>query len=258
VPAGTQLSYLIAVINRRPTPVGDVTLNLATPGGTTFISNASSPAGCATAFPCDLGEMQSGEVRLVVTTVQAATSATSPFAVTATLTPSSASANDSLTATSTQTVASGGDVQVTVSGPSTAPPGTTVKITTTLTNAGPGDAAGVLLNGMVTGTAASLPVFASNTGQCINAFPCALGTLVKGVSVSVVSSYTVPSGFQSGATFTATATSATADSNAANNTASYVFSQTSSGCSSTGGPATMLGWSGLALALLVWRRRHTF
>jgi uncharacterized protein (TIGR03382 family) len=98
VPAGGQFNYVIAVINRRPTPIDDVTLDLALPSGSTVISNASSPAGCATAFPCNLGPIQAGAVVLVVTTVQAATTAVSPFVATATLTPSSASASDSLSA----------------------------------------------------------------------------------------------------------------------------------------------------------------
>ena len=114
VPAGGQFSYVIAILNRRPTAIDDVTLDLALPAGTTFISNISSvwpqpssPAGCTTAFPCDLGGLQPGQVVLVVTTVQAAPAATSPFVATATLTPSSSSTADNLTATSIQTVDAG-------------------------------------------------------------------------------------------------------------------------------------------------------
>jgi MYXO-CTERM domain-containing protein/uncharacterized repeat protein (TIGR01451 family) len=265
VPVGGQFSYLIAVLNRRPTAIDNVTLDLALPAGTTFISNVSSPAGCVTAFPCTLGAMPAGGVELIVTTLQAPLNATSPFIATATLTPSSANASDNLTASSTQTVATGGDVQVTVTGPATLTAGTTVTITTTVTNNGPGDAAGVTLAGTISGTSATLPTLSSNSGACAIAFPCALKTIAAGATRSVASTFSVPAGFQSGATFSVTANSVTPDTNMSNNTASFVFSVGTtpapagkSGCSSTGEPATMLGLLGLALALTLRRRRDTF
>src|SRR5450631_2230371 len=152
VPAGAPFRYLIAVLNRRATAISNVTLDLALPSGTTFISNASSPAGCATAFPCALGPMQAGEVLLVVTTVQAPVNAASPFVATATLTPSTLVGNsDNLVASSSQTVATGGDLQLTVSGPTPVTAGNTATVTTTLTNLGPGDAAEVVINGTLSG-----------------------------------------------------------------------------------------------------------
>ena len=261
VPAGAQFPYLIAILNRRPTSIANVQVNLALPPGTTLVSSASSPAVCTTGFPCNVGTMQSGEVLLIVATVQAPLNATAPFVATATLTPSSSGPNDSLTSTSTQTVASGGDVQVTVTGPSTLTPGATAIITTKVTNAGPGDAAAVVVNGSVTGTAANPPVFVSNDGECVNAFPCLFDTLVKGETVSFTTSFTVPATFQSGAKFTATATSTTPDSNSANNAASFTFASgtasSGGGCSSSGGPTTLFGLLGLAVAIVL-RRRNTF
>jgi len=263
VPAGAPFRYLIAVLNRRATAISNVTLDLALPSGTTFISNASSPAGCATAFPCALGPMQAGEVLLVVTTVQAPVNAASPFVATATLTPSTLVGNsDNLVASSSQTVATGGDLQLTVRGPTPVTAGNTATVTTTLTNLGPGDAAEVVINGTLSGAGANPPTFTSNSGQCLNAFPCAMGTIQKGVTVSVTSTFSVPAGFQNGTTFTATVAASTPDSNSANNSASFAFSTTSSssggGCSSTGGPATVLGLLGLALVLVIRRRGNTF
>lgn len=261
VPAGAQFSYLIAVLNRRSTPIDNVTVNLALPSGTTFVSNVSSPAGCETAFPCNVGPMQPREVLLIVATVQASTTATSPFLVSATATPSSSDPNDNLTATSSQTVATGGDLQLTLTGPSTVTAGTTVTLTTKVTNAGPGDAAGVMVNSNLTGTAATLPSLTSNGGSCTSVFPCALGTLAAGQTVTIASTLTVPAGFQGGATFTTTASSTTPDSNAANNSATFTFgagtTSGSSGCTSTGGPATLVGLVGLAMAFIL-RKRHTF
>jgi MYXO-CTERM domain-containing protein len=262
VPAGAQFPYLIAVINRRPTSISNVQVDLALPSGTTLVSAVSSPAGC-TGFPCSLGTVAEGQVVLIVATVQAPVNSPNPFIATATLTPASSYAGDNLTATSSQAVASGGDVQVTVTGPTTLAAGSSAVITTTVTNAGPGDAASVVVNGTVSGTSANPPVLASIAGGCIGTqFPCQFGTLAKGQTVSFTSTFTVPTTFQSGATFTAVATSSTPDSNSANNTASFTFAVAGSGssgggCSASGEPATWLGLLGLALTIVL-RRRHTF
>jgi uncharacterized protein (TIGR03382 family) len=263
VPAGAQYPYLIAVINRRPTSIDNVQVDLALPSGTTLVSSVSSPAGC-TGFPCNLGTLQAGAVVLIVATVQAPLTAPDPFIATATLTPSSSYAGDNLTAASSQAVASGGDVQVKVTGPTTLTPGNTAVITTTVTNAGPGDAASVVVNGTISGTSANPPVLASIGGGCVaTEFPCQFGTLAKGQTVSFTSTFTVPTTFQSGATFTAVATSATPDSNGDNNTASFTFAVASSssssggGCSASGEPVTLFGLLGLGVAMVL-RRRHTF
>jgi uncharacterized protein (TIGR03382 family) len=178
---------------------------------------------------------------------------------------SSSYAGDNLTASSSQAVASGGDVQVTVSGPTTLTAGSSAVVTTTVTNAGPGDAASVVVNGTVSGTSPNPPVLASIGGGCVaTQFPCEFGTLAKGQTVSFTTTFTVPSTFQSGSSFTAVATSSTPDANSANNTASFAFalggsssSSSGGGCSSSGEPVTLLGLLGLAVALVL-RRRHTF
>ncbi len=254
VVAGNTSSYVIAVINRRPTAINSVTLALTPPSSSNVVSTVSGPAGCS-GFPCTFGPMQAGDVVIVVTTLQVAATASGPFPVSVTLTPSSPSAADSLTATTTQTVATGGDVKVSVTGPSAVIPGSTATLVTTVTNAGPGTATGVVLNGAVSG-AANPPTFSANSGVCTGAFPCTVGTLTAGASVSVTSSFAVPAGFASGATFTATVSSTTQDPNPGNNSASYAFSVTGkSGCSTSGEPATVLGLLGLAFGLALHRRR---
>ncbi len=236
-----------------------MSLDLTLPTGATFTSNVSSPAACATAFPCTFGPMQPGDVVLVVTTIQVSATPANPFTVTATLTPSSSSVSDNLTSTSTQTVATGGDLQVSVTGPSPVSTGTTVVRTTTITNAGPGEAAGVSLNGTLSGPATNPPVFLANDGACSTAFPCSLNAIPAGQTVTISSVYSVPVGFQSGSTFTATVSSVTPDANLANNTATFAFSTTaSSGCSTTGEPGTVFGLVGVALAAFLRRRRDTF
>ena len=122
----------------------------------------------------------------------------------------------------------------------------------------------MVVNGTVSGTSANPPVLASIGGGCVaTEFPCQFGTLAKGQTVSFTSTFTVPTTFQSGATFTAVATSSTPDSNSANNTASFTFAVGSSssssggGCSASGEPVTLFGLLGLAVAMVL-RRRHTF
>jgi MYXO-CTERM domain-containing protein len=254
VVAGNQSSYVMAIINRRPTAINSVTLALTPPSSSTVVSTVSSPAGCS-GFPCTFGPMQPGDVVIVVTTLQVAATASGPFPVSVTLTPSSPSAADSLTATTSQTVATGGDVKVSVTGPSAVIPGSTATLVTTVTNAGPGTATGVVLNGAVS-SSPNPPTFSANSGVCTGTFPCSLGTMASGTSFQVNSVFNVPAGFASGATFAATVSSTTQDPSPGNNSASYAFSVTGkSGCSTSGEPATVLGLLGLAFGLALHRRR---
>ncbi len=253
---GQQSSYVVAIINRRPTAINSVTLDLTAPASSTIASTVSSPAGCSTGLPCTFGPMQAGDVVLVVTTLQVAATASGSFPVNVTLTPSSASSADSLTAATTQTVATGGDLKVAVTGPASVIPGSPATLVTTVTNVGPGTATGVVLNGAVSGSASNPPTFSANSGGCTGAFPCSVGTLTSGASVSVNTVFSVAAGFASGASFTATVSSTTQDPNPANNSASYAFSTTGkSGCSATGEPASVLGLLGLGFGFLLRRRR---
>ena len=65
---------------------------------------------------------------------------------------------------------------ITKTGPTSVVPGTDVVYTITVTTAGPSDAASVVVTDA---TPAGL-TFVSNTGDCLTAFPCALGTVPAG------------------------------------------------------------------------------
>jgi MYXO-CTERM domain-containing protein len=92
---GAQAIYLIAVLNRRTTPVDGVQLALQLPAGATVVN---STGGCQ-AIPCALGTMQPLELRPVFVTVQAPSPTVYPFEVTAQLSATSTGTDDNLTST---------------------------------------------------------------------------------------------------------------------------------------------------------------
>ena len=110
-----------------------------------------------------------------------------------------------LTATATDTGAPGGtsefggaapvqfvaNVRITKTGPPAITPGTTVSYSLVITNDGPSAASGVSVDDP---TPPGL-TFVSNSGACTTPFPCAIGTLQPGQSVSIAATFTVPAGY---------------------------------------------------------------
>lgn len=255
VPVGGNARYIIAVLNRRATAVAGATLDLSFPSGGTVVS----AQGACTSFPCALGSLAQGAVKLVVATIRIPGSPPDPFSLTATLAPASADAQDNLGATVSTPVASGGDLQVTVSAPAPAQvsAGASATFTVTLTNAGPGTATGVTVSRSASAGGTALQV-AGGGGACTPS-GCSFATLSPNTSQTLSSTVTVPAGFSGDITLTATVTSATPDPTPANNTASATASTATapaskSGCSATGEPATALGVAAVALAFLRRRR----
>lgn len=99
------------------------------------------------------------------------------------------------------------DVSVAIAGPASADPGMSVEYTVTVTNDGPTVASGVSLD-LPTPTGAT---FVSNGGDCDTAYPCALGDVQSGTTLTITSTYTIDGGFDGTASFTATATSTAPD-----------------------------------------------
>lgn len=87
---GMTVEYTVTVTNNGPTVASGVSLDLPTPTGATFVSNAGD---CTTAYPCDLGNVQSGATLVVTSTytVDAGFDGTASF--TATTTTASPDAN---------------------------------------------------------------------------------------------------------------------------------------------------------------------
>ena len=106
------------------------------------------------------------------------------------------------------------DLSVTKTGPATVVAGDHITYTITVHNAGPSAAADVLLEDLV-------PVeltFVSATGPCTT-FPCSLGTLAAGATVSAQVTYAVPAIYLADTVVsTARVSSSTVDPNESNNT----------------------------------------
>ena len=78
--------------------------------------------------------------------------------------------------------------RITKTGPASIVAGNPLVYTITVTNTGPSDAAGVVVNDPTpTGLA-----FVSNTGDCTTAFPCALGVVPAGATRTITATFTVP------------------------------------------------------------------
>ena len=183
--AGNQLAYTITVTNNGPSDALNVNVTDTTPAGLVFISNAGD---CTTAFPCALGTVPAGESRVITATFQVPSSYTAPSPivnitdVTTTTTETNLLNN---TATANTTLQLDADLGITKTGPATIAAGDTIVYTTVITNNGPSDAVAVQVDDP---TPANL-VFVSNTGDCVTAFPCALGSIPAGESRTITSSY---------------------------------------------------------------------
>ena len=121
-------------------------------------------------------------------------------------------------ATDTSQITPQADLAVTKTGPVSVVPGNTAGYTIVVTNGGPSTATDVVVNDP---TPTGL-TFASNSGDCTTAFPCALGSLGPGATRTITTSMLVPPGYQTPNPIvqTVTVSSPTTDTTPANNTAS--------------------------------------
>ncbi|HXI14272.1 MAG TPA: choice-of-anchor Q domain-containing protein [Thermoanaerobaculia bacterium] len=212
---GRDVTYTLTVTNNGPSNAANVTLTDPTPAGLTLLS-ASAP--CANGFPCPLGSLNSGAVRVITATYRVSPSFTGGT-ITNTASVSSGtndpvSSNNSATASSSGSASS--DVAITKTGIGTVSPGAPIQYTITVTNDGPSDATGIVINDPTpTGLA-----FESATAPCATGFPCSVGSLASGSSVTITANYTVLRSF-SGAFITnsATISSSSADPSSGNNSA---------------------------------------
>ena len=109
------------------------------------------------------------------------------------------------------------DVAITKTGPASIVAGNPLVYTITVTNNGPSDAAGVVVSDA---TPAGL-LFASNTGDCTTAFPCALGVVPAGGTRTITATFDVPVAYPGLGPIVnvASVSSSTTDDSATNNTA---------------------------------------
>jgi len=213
--AGQNIVYTIVVTNNGPSTANAVSVADPTPSGLTFVSNSGA---CTSAYPCALGNLTSGQNATITSTYTIAPGAagsviTNTATVSSTTTDPTAGNN---TAAKTTSITGSADISITKSGPASSTPGSTLSYTITVTNNGPSDAAAV----NVSDATPANTTFVSNSGACTTAFPCALGTMTAGQSMTITSTFTVSPAFTgSSIANSATVTSATSDPNAGNNTA---------------------------------------
>ncbi|MCM2315239.1 MAG: DUF11 domain-containing protein, partial [Thermoanaerobaculia bacterium] len=110
------------------------------------------------------------------------------------------------------------DVSASISAPASVAPGSTLTVTSTVSNVGSLPAYSTRLD---VPTPAGL-TFVSNTGNCVTAFPCMLGTLGVGGTGSVTTTWAIPAGYLAPDPIpvSATASVGPSDTNLANNMAS--------------------------------------
>ena len=225
ITAGTNATYTITVTNNGPSDAQSVSISDALPPGTTFVSESQisgsdnfACTGTAT-ITCTLANFPGGNTDTFAIVFKVSPTVTGGTTLTNTATVSSSTpdpdmANNSFSAASTVGAASA-DLAITKSGPAAVAAGLNVTYTITVTNNGPSDAPSV----MVTDPTPAGTTFVSNSGACVTAFPCSLGTLTSGQSVIIRATYTVNANAASGSTITNTSTvsSAVNDPNAGNN-----------------------------------------
>ena len=217
--AGQSIAYNVVVTNNGPSSAATVTVADPTPAGLTFVSNSG---GCATAYPCNLGTMASGQVITITSTYTVSPGATGSITNTASVSSTTTDTVPSNNSNSTTaTVNASADLLITKSGPASSTAGSTLIYTITVTNNGSSDAGSVT----VTDATPASTTFVSNTGACTTAFPCALGTLTAGQSKTITSSFTVSPAFTgTSISNTANVTSTTSDPLLPNNSATATTS----------------------------------
>jgi uncharacterized repeat protein (TIGR01451 family) len=246
VNATANVTYTIAVTNNGPDSSATPTVSATLTNGT--ISSAPGCATTPTTATCSLATLASlgsANVTVVATapnqggTMSLAASVSSS---TADLTPGNDSASQSTVVTPKA------DLSIAKTA-GTAVAGQTANFTITVTNNGPSDAASVT----VSDPAPAGTTFSSNSGGCTTAFPCALGTLTPGQSVTINSAFALPSNATGTVTNTATVGSATNDPNGTNNTANATASITQSAdlSISKSGPSNALPNSTIAYDVTV-------
>jgi large repetitive protein len=228
--AGGLVSFTITATNNGPARSRDVTVQDTLPAGTVLASLQPSAGGSCLGVPiggtgtltCKWSGFTAvgpAGARSVVVGLRIAASFPNGgslvnTATVSTLTPDSNPANN--TASATTIVSTSADLRVTKTGPATAVAGTDATYTIQVKNFGPSNAQPVTLND----PAPPGLTFVSATAPCAGGFPCALGAMAAGATVSVDVTFSIDSGYAGPDPIvnTATASSTTSDPLPANNT----------------------------------------
>jgi large repetitive protein len=214
---GTNATYTIVVKNQGPSVATAVILADPGPAGLAFIS-----ASCGASFPCNLGNLQAGDERVIRTTYRVPFPYTAADPVTNVATATS-STPDPDPANNTDRVGvavdANADLQLQKTGAANAVAGDLATYTLTVTNAGPSSAGDVTIDDPVQ---PGIVAIVSVNGAGCAALPCNLGTLAPNQSASVVVTVRIDPAAKGGAVVrnVANVSSSTPDKNLINNSAS--------------------------------------
>ena len=221
VSAGAPLSYTINVSNLGSSSTsGTITVADTLPSGVTSASGSGTGWTCGapsgSVITCTApGPLASGNALPVLTIAMTAPIATGNITNSATVSNSVADPDSSNnTASVTTNVGPQANLSITKTGPASVNAGQNIVYTIVVTNNGPTAATGTTVSDLT-------PVgiaFLSNSNGCTTAFPCSLGTLNAGQTVTITSTYNVPNSYSgSSVTNTASVSSAVNDPNLADN-----------------------------------------
>lgn len=225
VNAGASLTYTITVGNGGPDPsTGTVTLIDTLPAG------ATAATGSGTNWSCNAPSGGTITCTSSMTVASGSSFPTLTFSMTAP--PDPGSVSDSATVSSTEsdsspsnntatvntTVVGQADLSITKTGPTGVTSGQNIVYTVIVTNNGPSSATVVQVSDS---TPANL-TFESNSGACVTSYPCALGTLTSGQSVTITSTYSTSPSFSGNVTNMASVTATSADPNTGDNSSSAI------------------------------------
>ncbi|HEX8172891.1 MAG TPA: hypothetical protein VF824_20320 [Thermoanaerobaculia bacterium] len=216
--SGTTVTYNVVLTNGGPDAAANAVLSFSISNGSiTSVTSASLTCnGSGASASCSAASLPTGSYNITVT-AQAGSGVMTLTASASSSTGDPSNANNTASAQTTITSASA-DVKVLKSGPASAEALDNVVYTITVHNLGAGSASNVVVSDP---TPSGLQ-FVSNVGACANAFPCNLGTLAAGQSVTITSTYQVMREAR-GTTITNTASVTSAnDTNPANDNASAV------------------------------------
>jgi uncharacterized repeat protein (TIGR01451 family) len=225
VDAGTALSYTIKVGNNGPDSIsGTVTVVDTLPAGVTGTIMGSGtnwtcgPVSGGTITCTYPGPVPTGPMNILTFSM---TAPSTGGVITDSATVSSATNDPSPSNNSKSvntTVVEKANLAITKTGPSGVTAGQNVVYTVVVTNNGPQPSAGVVVSDT---TPANL-TFVSNSNGCTSPYPCSLGTLTPGQSVTITSTYSTSPSFSGNVTNTATVAATTSDPNLIDNTSATV------------------------------------
>jgi uncharacterized repeat protein (TIGR01451 family)/CSLREA domain-containing protein len=216
--AGTPLVYTLEVSNAGPSDATGVEVTDTLPAGVTFASASPGCVEAAGVVTCTVGDLAAGATTTLVVSVDVDADTRGQLSNTAGVTAvetDSDPGNDS--DTETTDVEASADLELTKTAPVSVNRGDTFDVTLTVANLGQSDAFGAVLDDP---TPQGL-VFESATSPCDAGFPCDLGTVDAGASLTITVSLTIPADYDGPdpITNTASVSSDTADPEADNNLA---------------------------------------